>query len=169
MEVELIYRNRNLIRIQKSLKSSVANPDPGSGAFLPQGSGSGIRDPGWFFLPDPGSGIPDPYDVPNSIYLQDFTFKNDQKQEKFCLKYDFNYDLINYSCMKKIILFSLLLFVGSGSGIKDGRIRIRDKHPGSATLLKSQIRIQKTDVLQISLYVSSTDFSTGNRTVKWSN
>jgi hypothetical protein len=55
--------------------------------------------------------------------------------------------IMTYSCMKKVSLFSLLLFVGSGSGIKDGRIRdpgyqkivgsgsrIRDKHPGSATL-----------------------------------
>jgi hypothetical protein len=55
----------------------------GSGAFLPQGSGSGMI----FFQ------IPDPCHAPNSIYLQDFTFKNGEKQEKFCLKYDFNYDL----------------------------------------------------------------------------
>jgi hypothetical protein len=30
-----------------------------------------------------GSRIPDPYHVPNSIYVQDFTFKNGEKQEKF--------------------------------------------------------------------------------------
>jgi hypothetical protein len=45
------------------LKTSVADPDLISGAFLPQGSGS--------FLPQ-GSGIRirilDPYHVPNSIY-----------------------------------------------------------------------------------------------------
>jgi hypothetical protein len=43
---------------------------------------------------------------------------------------------------KSLFNFSLLLFVGPGSGIKDGRIRIRDtkkwsdpdQHPGSATL-----------------------------------
>jgi hypothetical protein len=58
---------------------SAADPDPGSGAFLPQGSGSGIRN--YFFL-DPGSRIPDSYDVPKSIYLQGFTFKNGKKQEK---------------------------------------------------------------------------------------
>jgi hypothetical protein len=42
------------------------------------------KDPGFgmIFFPDPGSQIPDPYDVPNSIYLQDFTFKNGEKQEK---------------------------------------------------------------------------------------
>jgi hypothetical protein len=51
---------------------SVADPDPGSGAFIPQGSGSGMI----FFR------IRDPYDVPNSIYLQDFTFKNGEKKEK---------------------------------------------------------------------------------------
>jgi hypothetical protein len=54
---------------------SVADPDTGSGEFLPQGSGSGMN-----FFPDPGSRIHDPYDVPNSIYLQDFTCKNGEKQ-----------------------------------------------------------------------------------------
>jgi hypothetical protein len=59
-------------------KTSVVDPDPGSGAFLPQGPGSRIRDD--IFS---GSRISDPYHVPNSIYLQDFTFKNGEKQEKF--------------------------------------------------------------------------------------
>ncbi len=36
-------------------KSSVADPDPGSGAFLTPGSGIRNR-----FFPDPGSRIPDP-------------------------------------------------------------------------------------------------------------
>jgi hypothetical protein len=69
--------------------SSVA--DPGSGAFLPQVSGM------IFFR------IPDPYHVPNSIYLQDFTFINGEKQEKlnFFLKYDFNFDLFLHE--KKLI------------------------------------------------------------------
>jgi hypothetical protein len=40
------------------LEFSVADPDPGSGAFLPQGSG--IR---FDFFPDPGSRILDPYRV----------------------------------------------------------------------------------------------------------
>jgi hypothetical protein len=46
-----------------------------------------IRDPVHFYPKDSGSGmifsrIPDPYDVPNSIYFQDFTFKIGEKQEK---------------------------------------------------------------------------------------
>jgi hypothetical protein len=47
--------------------------------FYPKdpGSGSGIR--GDFFS---GSRTSDTYHVPNSIYLQDFTFKNGEKQEK---------------------------------------------------------------------------------------
>jgi hypothetical protein len=49
----------------------------GSGAFLPQGSGIRIWDD--IFS---GSLISDPYHVPNSIYLQDFTFKNGKKPEK---------------------------------------------------------------------------------------
>jgi hypothetical protein len=36
---------------------SVADPDPGSGAFLPQGFWIRIRDD---LFPDPGYGIPDP-------------------------------------------------------------------------------------------------------------
>ncbi len=39
------------------LVTSVAVPDPGSGAFLTPGPGSGIRNR---FFPDPGSRIPDP-------------------------------------------------------------------------------------------------------------
>jgi hypothetical protein len=39
--------------------TSVADPGPGSGAFLPQGSG--IRDD---FFPDPGSRIQDPGSLP---------------------------------------------------------------------------------------------------------
>jgi hypothetical protein len=37
---------------------SVADPDPGSGAFLTLGPGSGI---GLFRISDPGSRIPNPY------------------------------------------------------------------------------------------------------------
>jgi hypothetical protein len=51
--------------IKNFIITSVADPDPGSGAFLPQGSGIRIRDN---FFPDPGSRIPDPYDVPNSRF-----------------------------------------------------------------------------------------------------
>jgi hypothetical protein len=50
---------------------SVADPDPGSGAFLPQGSG--IRDD---LFPDLGSRIL------TTSQIQDFTFKNGEKQEK---------------------------------------------------------------------------------------
>jgi hypothetical protein len=42
------------------LLTSVADPDPGSGAFLTPGSR--IRDPGWVTCqdPDPGSGMNNP-------------------------------------------------------------------------------------------------------------
>jgi hypothetical protein len=43
-----------LCKTLRCQKSSVADPDPGSGAFLTQGSGSRIRDD---FFPDPGSQI----------------------------------------------------------------------------------------------------------------
>jgi hypothetical protein len=41
----------NTVLFNSMFRTSVADPDPGSGAFLPPGSG--IRDE---FLPDPGSG-----------------------------------------------------------------------------------------------------------------
>jgi hypothetical protein len=116
---------------------SVADPDPGSGAFLPQGSGSGIRED--FFS---GSRIL------TTSQIQFFTFKNGEKQEKLNFVSNMT-SILTFSCMKKN--FSLLLFVGPGSGIrirdkrrsdpdqgsgipKNGRIGIRDKHTGSATL-----------------------------------
>jgi hypothetical protein len=56
VEAKLQY-NKMLLRLHmlylNTVFSSVADPDPGSGAFLPQGSG--IRDE---FFPDPGSRIP---------------------------------------------------------------------------------------------------------------
>jgi hypothetical protein len=47
--------------------------------FYPKDPGSGS---GMIFFPDPGSRIPDPYYVLNSIYLQDFTFKNGENRKK---------------------------------------------------------------------------------------
>ena len=46
----IIWKGKNQDRL-----ASVADPDPGSGAFLTPGSGIGNR-----FFPDPGSRIPDP-------------------------------------------------------------------------------------------------------------
>ncbi len=43
--------------LKGSVTASVADPDPGSGAFLTPGPGSGIRNR---FFPDPGSRISDP-------------------------------------------------------------------------------------------------------------
>jgi hypothetical protein len=70
LRVKILMRLRLYGMQFYSRPTSVA--DPGSGAFLLQGSGSGMH----FFR------ISDPYDFPNSRYLQDFTFKNDEKQEK---------------------------------------------------------------------------------------
>jgi hypothetical protein len=71
--------------------SSVADPDPRSGAFLPQGSGSGM-----IFFPKWGT----------------------TGKTKFCLKYGFNYDLFLHEKGKFIFPFSYKLFVGSISGIR---------------------------------------------------
>jgi hypothetical protein len=48
--------------------------------FYPKDPGSGS---GMIFFPDPGSRIPYSYHVPNSIYLQDFTFKMAKNRKKF--------------------------------------------------------------------------------------
>jgi hypothetical protein len=49
------------------------------------------------------------------------------------------YNLVKFMATKKMLdiyFFLPLLFVVVGSGIRDGnKIRIRDKHPGSATLV----------------------------------
>jgi hypothetical protein len=60
----------NLFQPKRFVLSSVADPDPGSSAFLPQGSG--IWDD--FF---PGSQILSMYQI------LDFSFKNGEKQEKY--------------------------------------------------------------------------------------
>ncbi len=49
--------------LKPTLYNSVADPDPGSGAFLTPGSGIRNR-----FFPDPGSRIPDP----KSIFLRGY-------------------------------------------------------------------------------------------------
>ncbi len=52
---DLPYGLRNTVHAEtSSLRTSVADPDPGSGAFLTPGPGSGKG-----FFPDPGSRIPD--------------------------------------------------------------------------------------------------------------
>jgi hypothetical protein len=48
------YLKRRGLSVLKQAAGSVADPDPGSGAFLPQGSGIRIRDD---FFPDLGSRI----------------------------------------------------------------------------------------------------------------
>jgi hypothetical protein len=51
---DFVFSRRSKV-LRSGPKSSVADPDPGSGAFFNPGSGSGIRDK---FFPDLGS--PDP-------------------------------------------------------------------------------------------------------------
>jgi hypothetical protein len=93
-------------------------------------SGSGIRDD--FFS---GSRFLDPYHVPISIYLQDFTFKNGEKQENLIL-FKTWLPIMTYSCMKKGY-FSLLIFVGSESGIRIQDKRRSDPDPGYQKMIGS--------------------------------
>ncbi len=109
---------------------SVADPDPGSGI--------------WCFL-TPGLGIPNPYFWELSDICFGKKFYNSLKigpiffLQHFTNKIIFNF--VKLGLQKKIwqLFFHpslLLLFLEPGSGIRDpGRvkIRIRDKHPGSAT------------------------------------
>jgi hypothetical protein len=63
----VLYRSRNhphmeLIREKPRPTNSVADPDPGSGTFLTPGSEIRNR-----FFPDPGSRIPDPTIISESL------------------------------------------------------------------------------------------------------
>jgi hypothetical protein len=78
--------------------------------------------------------IPDPYHVPNSIYLQDLTFKKGEKQEKLNFVRNMT-SIMTYSCIKKgkFNLPSL-----------NCRIRIRDKRrsdPDYQKMVRSGINI----------------------------
>jgi hypothetical protein len=80
---------------------SVADQDPGSGAFWPQDRGSGMGK-----NPDPGPGMNIPDNFSESL----------ETGSGSGIRYLFD----------------------AGSGIQDGKIRIRDKHPGSVTLTYSK-------------------------------
>ncbi len=117
---------------------SVVDPDPGSGAFLTPGSGEGF-----FRIPDLGSRISKPYFWElNENFLH-------KKFHNF-LKIGQNFFLQQF---KHKIIFSFVKFVATKQGmttiyfftplccccfwIRDPgwvKIRIRDKHPGSASL-----------------------------------
>jgi hypothetical protein len=100
-----------------SVANSVKDPDPVQ--FYPR---IRIRDD--FFS---GSRIPDSYHVSNSIYIQDFTFKNGEKQEKLNFVYNMTSIMTyRYSCMKKVSLFFPFLICRIRIRDKRGRIRIRD-------------------------------------------
>ncbi len=131
----------------------VADPDPGSGAFFTPGSGirkvfSGSR------ISDPGSRIPKPYFWKLSDNFLRKMFYNSLKIGLNFFLQHFKTKIIFYFVkfvatekgMTTIFFHPSLLWLfldpGSeirdpGSGIRDPglvKIRIRDKHPGSATL-----------------------------------
>jgi hypothetical protein len=118
IRIRIRIRIRNPAKITKKVKGSVADPDPGSGAFLTLDPGSGIQNR--FFL-DPGSWI---FSI-STIIL--FTFLWNLWLQK---RYDNKF------------FFSPLSFVAVfGSGIRDGwksGSGIQDKNPGSAILVKGQ-------------------------------
>jgi hypothetical protein len=127
--------SRLQMSVSAKLLRSVADPDPGSGAFLTPGSGIRNR-----FFPDPGSRIPDPGSKPIFWELSDnflgYKFYNSLKicpnsfLQHFKTKIICNF--VKFVAALKVMttnFFSTLSFVAVfGSGI-------RDKHPGSATLL----------------------------------
>ncbi len=116
--------------------------DLGSGAFLTPGSGIRNR-----FFPDPGSRIPNPYfwelidnllgkKFYNSLKIGPNFFLQHIKTKIMC-------NFVKFVATKKVMKtnffspLSFLLFLDPGSEIQDPgcvKIRIRDKHPGSATL-----------------------------------
>ncbi len=90
--------------------TSVADPDPGSGAFLT--SGSGMRDPGsgigFFRIPYPGSRIPDP----KPIFLTIFWVKSSIILNS--LKIDPSFFLQTY---KNKIIYNFVKFVAIRKGM----------------------------------------------------
>ncbi len=109
-----------------TLRSSVADPDPGSGAFLTPGSGIGF-----FWIPDLGSWIPNPYFWELSDNFLGKNFNNSLKiglhvfLQHFKNKIRFNF--VKFVATKKGMKTNffhpslLLLFLDPGS-----EIRIRD-------------------------------------------
>ncbi len=95
-----------------NIATSVADPEPGSGAFLPLDSGPDA------IFPDLGY----PTHIPESFIIIIFWVK--QKLQFFVnwLKFFFCFPPIF------IVFGSVILYPGGK------KIRIRDKHPGSATL-----------------------------------
>ncbi len=116
--------------------TSVADPDPGSGAFLTPGSGIRNR-----FFPDPGSRILNPYFWEFSDNFLGKKFYNSMKiGPNFFLQQFETKIMWNLWLHRKVwhqIFFHPSFVAVFGSGIRDPgwvKIRIRDKHPGSATL-----------------------------------
>jgi hypothetical protein len=115
--------------------------DPGLGAFLTPGSGIRNR-----FIPDPGSRIPDPGSQTHIFesLLTTFWVKKFHNSLKFgpnfFLEQFKNKILLNFGkfvatkkCLTKDFFFTPLFC--TCFWIRDPRSGIRDKHPGSATLL----------------------------------
>jgi hypothetical protein len=143
----VVAENLSRIRIRIQLNSfriritSVADPDPGSGAFLTPGSGRGF-----FRISDPGSqthifeGLVTSFWVKTSIILgklgQIFVLQHIKNK----IIFSFVKFVATKNGLRKKILFTPVFYCcfwipDPRSGIRDGKkIRIRDKHPGSATL-----------------------------------
>jgi hypothetical protein len=103
--------------------SSVADPDPGSDAFLTPGSG--IRN---MFFPDLGSRIPNPYFLELSDKFLGKKFYNSLKMAQIFFLQHFKNKIVQfceiYVSKKGITNFFhpclSLLFLDPGSGIRDG-------------------------------------------------
>ncbi len=105
---------------------NVSVADPGSGAFLTPGSGSGIRNR---FIPDPGSRIPDPYFLEFSVKFMGKQFYNSLKTgPSFFLKHFKNKIIFNFvKFVATKYFFSPLSSVEVfGSWIRDQGSRVRD-------------------------------------------
>ncbi len=125
-------------------RSSVADPVPGSGAFLTPGSGIRNR-----FFPDSlGSRITNPYfwELSENFLVKKFydSLKIDLNFFLQHIKTKIIYNFVKFVATYKVMttnFFSPLSFVAVfGSGIRDGQKSgsgIRDKHLGSATLHRS--------------------------------
>jgi hypothetical protein len=119
------WKCRKMRKIPAKVKSSVADPDPGSGAFLTPGSGIRNR-----FFPDPGSRIPKQYFRELNDNVLHKKFYNSLKiGPNFFLqhfKHKIIFSFVKFVATKQgmtTIFFHpslLLLFLDPGSEIRDG-------------------------------------------------
>jgi hypothetical protein len=114
---------------QNNCIGSVADQDPGSGAFLSPGPGSGIRKTGWKSGPESGMNIPDHFSESLETVFRNkiFKFFDADPEQRYGIRNLFD----------------------RGFGILDSRSGILYSHPRSATLITGLLPHKTTALLYL--------------------